>query len=130
MPTPVRIGKKILVDEDGQVIWKNGSKDIPSSRIRYVTKQLRSPLHEFHKQLKKGVRNLLAPSTIDKRPFVAYGNAQSLPLEDEVVDLIVTSPPYPAYAIDYMRAHKFSLVWLGERIMLGTTPGKLRRATA
>lgn len=104
---------KILVDQDGQVIWENGSKDIPSSRIRYVTKQLRSPLHEFHKQLKKGVRNLLAPSTVDRRPFVAYGNAQSLPLEDEVVDLIVTSPPYPAYAIDYMRSHKFSLVWLG-----------------
>lgn len=29
--------------------------------------------------------------------------------------LIVTSPPY-ANAIDYMRAHKFSLVWFGEDI--------------
>ena len=29
------------------------------------------------------------------------------------VDLIVTSPPYANNAIDYMRAHKFSLVWFG-----------------
>ena len=38
-----------------------------------------------------------------------------LPLADGSVDLIVTSPPY-ANAIDYMRAHKFSLVWLGQPI--------------
>ena len=30
--------------------------------------------------------------------------------------LIVTSPPYANNAIDYMRAHKFSLVWLGWKI--------------
>ncbi len=27
--------------------------------------------------------------------------------------MIVTSPPYASNAIDYMRAHKFSLVWMG-----------------
>ena len=32
------------------------------------------------------------------------------------VDLIVTSPPYANNAIDYMRAHKFSLVWFGWNI--------------
>ena len=34
-------------------------------------------------------------------------------LDDETVDLIITSPPYASNAIDYMRAHKFSLVWFG-----------------
>jgi DNA modification methylase len=38
-----------------------------------------------------------------------------LPLEESSVHLIVTSPPY-ANAIDYMRAHKFALVWFGEDI--------------
>ena len=33
------------------------------------------------------------------------------------VDLIVTSPPYANNAIDYMRAHKFSLVWFGWKII-------------
>lgn len=40
---------------------------------------------------------------------------ERLPLRDDSVQLIVTSPPY-ANAIDYMRAHKFSLVWFGEDI--------------
>jgi DNA modification methylase len=40
---------------------------------------------------------------------------ERLPLEPDSVQLIVTSPPY-ANAIDYMRAHKFSLVWFGEDI--------------
>jgi DNA modification methylase len=52
-------------------------------------------------------------STGKKFPaFVSFGNAQQLPLQDNSVDLIVTSPPYASNAIDYMRAHKFSLVWL------------------
>ncbi len=36
-----------------------------------------------------------------------------LPLKRDSIQLIITSPPY-ANAIDYMRAHKFSLVWFGE----------------
>jgi DNA modification methylase len=34
-------------------------------------------------------------------------------MQSAIVDLIVTSPPYASNAIDYMRAHKFSLVWMG-----------------
>ena len=37
-------------------------------------------------------------------------------LPSSSVDLIVTSPPYANNAIDYMRAHKFSLVWFGWKI--------------
>ncbi len=37
-------------------------------------------------------------------------------LPAESVDLIVTSPPYASNAIDYMRAHKFSLVWFGWKL--------------
>ena len=44
---------------------------------------------------------------------VVLGDAQNLPVSSGSVDLIVTSPTYAANAIDYMRAHKFSLVWLG-----------------
>ena len=42
--------------------------------------------------------------------------ADNTGLPAESVDLIVTSPPYANNAIDYMRAHKFSLVWLGWKI--------------
>ena len=55
---------------------------------------------------------------------VVRGDCRSLPLADGSVDLIVTSPPY-ANALDYVRAHKFSLAWLGEPIQrLGTLRGR------
>ena len=44
-----------------------------------------------------------------------YDCRDTLPLRENSVQLVVTSPPY-ANAIDYMRAHKFSLVWFGEKI--------------
>ena len=43
-------------------------------------------------------------------------NADKTGLPSSSVDLIVTSPPYANNAIDYMRAHKFSLVWFGWKI--------------
>ena len=50
------------------------------------------------------------------RPEVFEAAADNTGLPAESVDLIVTSPPYANNAIDYMRAHKFSLVWLGWKI--------------
>jgi DNA modification methylase len=43
---------------------------------------------------------------------VRCGDARELPLEDRMADLVLTSPPY-LNAIDYLRAHKFSLIWMG-----------------
>ena len=37
-------------------------------------------------------------------------------LSANYADLIVTSPPYANNAIDYMRAHKFALVWFGHAV--------------
>jgi len=51
------------------------------------------------------------------------GDARDLPLGSESIDLIITSPPY-LNAIDYMRGHKLSLVWMGHRI---ETLRKIRR---
>lgn len=48
------------------------------------------------------------------RPAIMAGDCRLLPMKPACVDLIVTSPPY-ANAIDYVRAHKFSLIWLGYR---------------
>ena len=51
---------------------------------------------------------------------VKLADARKLPLEENTIDLVVTSPPY-LNAVDYMRGHKLSLVWLGYTI------GELRR---
>ena len=43
---------------------------------------------------------------------IRNGDARSLPIEPECVDAVITSPPY-LNAIDYLRGHRLSLVWLG-----------------
>ena len=52
------------------------------------------------------------PASAVKTEVLAAG-ASDTGLSAGSVDLVVTSPPYANNAIDYMRAHKFSLVWLG-----------------
>lgn len=42
-------------------------------------------------------------------------DAKALPLADRSVDRIATSPPY-LQAIDYLRGHRMSLVWMGHSI--------------
>ncbi len=46
---------------------------------------------------------------------VIKSDARSMPIDNASIDLIITSPPY-LNAIDYIRGHKLSLVWLGQSI--------------
>lgn len=56
----------------------------------------------------KGRTGLAAARTI-------RGDSRKLPFDDGEFDYIITSPPY-LNAIDYLRGHKLSLVWLGYQI--------------
>lgn len=58
---------------------------------------------------------LLEQREITGDAIVQRGDARSLDLPDKSVDLIITSPPY-LNAIDYLRGHKMSLIWLGHSI--------------
>ena len=49
------------------------------------------------------------------RAVIKKADARKLPLNNGSIDLVVTSPPY-LNAIDYLRGHKFSLVWMGHSI--------------
>lgn len=65
---------------------------------------------------------------------VGPGDARALPLAPHSVDAILTSPPY-LNAIDYMRGHRLSLVWLGYalgelRAIRSSAVGAERAATA
>lgn len=47
---------------------------------------------------------------------VRRGDARNLSsINDKSIDIVITSPPY-LNAIDYMRGHRLSLVWLGHRV--------------
>lgn len=116
---------KVVISQSGQVLLGHEYQSDPSPRIKLLTKKLRSPLADFGKRLHQCLKSLSDLGTHEFHPSIQVGNSQSLPLDDASVDLIVTSPPYASNAIDYMRAHKFSLVWLGHDL---TELGKTRKA--
>lgn len=43
---------------------------------------------------------------------LVQGDARRLPIGSESIDFVMTSPPY-LQAIDYLRGHRMSLVWMG-----------------
>jgi hypothetical protein len=100
---------KMVTDKKGTEVVKN-LKDVKQSN--YNSKVLSSPLDEFRRKLKKNI-DAIPDYNKGSMSFLSLVNTQNMPLRDNVVDLIITSPPYASNAIDYMRAHKFSLIWLG-----------------
>lgn len=76
-------------------------------------KRSRSVFVEFSKKIKKHLENRFHQYN---NVMIDNSDAKNLPLDNNAVDLIITSPPYANNAIDYMRAHKFSLVWFGMSI--------------
>jgi len=108
---------KIVYNENGtKVFCEELLTNISSTRLRLLTKTLRPVLDEFKKRVNTNLRRDFGLANHIPIPQVINGDAQSIPLKDESVDLIITSPPYASNAIDYMRAHKFSLVWFGYSI--------------
>lgn len=99
------------------IITKSGgvslARDLAHTRPHRVEgKTIRSAIAQFKTRLRKSVTALRALPADALPVELHHADARKLPLDDESVDLVMTSPPY-ANAIDYMRAHKFSLVWLG-----------------
>lgn len=71
---------------------------------------------DVYKHLEGSVRHVLKAldSTeikVNSKTYLADARRLSR-ISDSSVDAIITSPPY-LNAIDYMRGHKFSLIWLG-----------------
>ena len=107
--------------------------DISRSRPHKVPeKPIVFPFDGWDRRFISAVKRLPFVDTIPPAEGeVHYGDARGLPLEDGTVDFVLTSPPY-RNAIDYLRSHKFSLVWMGHRLetlrdlrgtMIGTERG-------
>ena len=107
------IFSSIIITKSGGV---SKARDLAHSRPHLDPKKIpKNALEQFSIRLRKNFNNLENIQAIGKSARIIAGDARSMPLANEVVDLIVTSPPY-ANAIDYMRAHKFSLVRFGKSI--------------
>ncbi len=75
------------------------------------------PFDAFLKAVSKVACNCpFAGNANDAAPAqIRHGDARALPVESASVDMVITSPPY-LNAIDYLRGHKLSLVWMGHSI--------------
>ena len=104
------------------IIAKSGgvslARDLAHTRPhRVLQKTPKSALDQFDKRLKLVLASASGgPAMGPGSARILAASAESTGLAAESVDLVVTSPPYANNAIDYMRAHKFSLVWLGWKI--------------
>ncbi|MGB3291916.1 MAG: hypothetical protein WBB01_02870 [Phormidesmis sp.] len=123
----------VRADDVRQVLWCAFSRliiakqasasramDIAHSRPHLVLN--REPIRPYECFLSAVERVLCARDEVQyagPTPSLSQGDARELPLESETIDLAITSPPY-LNAIDYLRGHKFTLVWMGHDV------GKIR----
>jgi len=107
---------KVVYDERGNLLLNGDLSKYSEKRREILTKQIKSPFNIFMQKVKSNLNAVLPESDEYLSSYLSFGDAQSVPLKNECIDLIVTSPPYASMAIDYMRAHKFSLIWFGHSI--------------
>lgn len=93
------------------------ARDVSHSRPhKTFTRAPVNPFDAFETALKRVIRACLFQGVQSApKAQVWQGDARKLPFESESIDLVITSPPY-LNAIDYMRGHKLSLVWMGHQI--------------
>lgn len=87
-------------------------------KLRKTPRQEPDTLFVYKSKLDRMVKDLLefdrAVKGVKVHAKITGNDARMLPITENSVDLVVTSPPY-ANAIDYVRLHKLSLYWLGEK---------------
>lgn len=104
------IFSSIIITKSGGV---SRAKDLAHTRPHIdKDKAYKSAFDAFNKRLLRFAPIIAELPVHRYSPVIKRGNAKNLQINNNTIHLIVTSPPY-ANAIDYMRAHKFSLVWLG-----------------
>jgi hypothetical protein len=104
----------IIVKQAGASLAMDVSHSRPH---RTYSKAPIRPIEHFAQNVKR----VLAASPFSQRDNarpparIAVGDARALKLESGSVDVVITSPPY-LNAIDYMRGHRLSLVWMRHSI--------------
>lgn len=89
--------------------------DVSHSRPHKIYEE--APIEAFELFLKRASRvgtliSLNPTFTYEFKPIIKKADARKIPVNNESIDIVITSPPY-INAIDYIRGHKLSLVWIG-----------------
>ncbi|MFZ3482242.1 hypothetical protein [Sphingomonas sp. 3-13AW] len=91
------------------------ARDTSHSRPHRVALDSDYCVHQGIGRSLKMVRNRLRHAPPAPGASVMLGDARSMTLPDGSADSVLTSPPY-LNAIDYLRGHRMSLVWLGHKL--------------
>jgi DNA modification methylase len=107
----VALSKTIITKHRGaSLAW-----DVSHSRPHKVTMKNDFDVFEGFERAGVALVRFMANNRPPTSARVSLSDARQSHLKIEGVDHIVTSPPY-LNAIDYLRGHKFSLIWLGYTI--------------
>jgi hypothetical protein len=91
------------------------AQDTSHSRPHRVTLESNYDVWEGYAKSFRAVRKRVASIPKQGSAEINQGDARSMPgIADSSIDAVLTSPPY-LNAIDYMRGHRMSLIWLGHR---------------
>jgi len=92
--------------------------DIPRSRPhKDEDREIDPPFEQWNRRFTQVVGRLpfLDKDTEAAEPSIERGDARHLRKASDSLDLVLTSPPY-LNAVDYLRGHKFSLLWMGHAL--------------
>lgn len=108
----VALSRIVITKEQGASLARDTSHSRPHKVAQSSEYDVWDGLAKSLKQVRKRIQDM-PPS---EGATVSRGDARSLHLlESGSIDAVLTSPPY-LNAIDYMRGHRMSLVWLGYRM--------------
>jgi hypothetical protein len=106
---------RLIITKD---IGASLARDVSHSRPhRVLDKNPLRPIKQFSRAVNAILESRPFKDSSGSRPAarIKRGDARRLPLKSRSVDVVISSPPY-LNAIDYLRGHKLSLVWLGHRV--------------
>ncbi len=125
----VVVSSLIIAKSAGASYAMDISRSRPHKRL---DKPVIRPFDAWERRFDQAVNRLpFLDSANGREIHIDNGDVRSLPLKDESIDFVLTSPPY-LNAIDYLRSHKFSLVWMEHELealrelrgtMIGTERG-------
>jgi len=108
----IALSRIIVTKEQGASL----ARDTSHSRPHKVSEASDYDVMEGLERSIKLVRKRLSDNPAMGEASIKLGDARSLrSLKSASIDAVLTSPPY-LNAIDYLRGHRMSLVWLGHRI--------------
>ena len=112
----VGLSRSGITREQGASLARDTSHSRPHRVADASTYDVNEGFERSALQLAKRIEEQWHRNATDQaQAIVQMGDARQIRLLDHSVDAIMTSPPY-LNAIDYMRGHRMSLVWLGHRI--------------